>query len=54
MWRCASPKYDFAKTLGFDKRTIGNAERGTHPPSHGLCARQYIKVPLEEFKTLTA
>lgn len=23
----------FAKTLGFAKRTIGNAERGTHPPS---------------------
>ncbi len=29
-------QYDFAKTLGFDKRTIGNAERGTHPPSLAL------------------
>ena len=24
-------QYDFARALGFDKRTIGNAERGTHP-----------------------
>ncbi|MGH3913614.1 MAG: helix-turn-helix domain-containing protein [Pseudonocardiaceae bacterium] len=26
----------FAKALGFTKRTIGNAERGTHPPSLAL------------------
>jgi DNA-binding XRE family transcriptional regulator len=26
----------FARTLGFAKRTIGNAERGTHPPSLAL------------------
>ena len=27
---------DFAKTLGFTKRTIGNVERGAHPPSLAL------------------
>ncbi|MGQ0778256.1 MAG: helix-turn-helix domain-containing protein [Pseudonocardiales bacterium] len=30
------PQDKFAKELGFDKRTIGNAERGTHPPSLAL------------------
>jgi len=25
------PQDKFAKELGFDKRTIGNAERGAHP-----------------------
>jgi DNA-binding XRE family transcriptional regulator len=26
----------FATALGFAKRTVGNAERGTHPPSLAL------------------
>lgn len=38
-------QYDFAKTLGFDKRTIGNAERGTHPPS--LALRRALDRTLE-------
>ncbi len=29
-------QHDFAKTLGVAERTIGNAERGTHPPSLAL------------------
>jgi DNA-binding XRE family transcriptional regulator len=28
---------DFATALGFVKRTVGNAERGVHPPSLALC-----------------
>jgi transcriptional regulator with XRE-family HTH domain len=30
------PREKFAKELGFTKRTIGNAERGVHPPSLAL------------------
>lgn len=30
------PQDKFAKALGFTKRTIGNAERGTNPPSLSL------------------
>ncbi|MGQ0778671.1 MAG: hypothetical protein ACT4NY_30375, partial [Pseudonocardiales bacterium] len=35
----------FAKELGFDKRTIGNAERGAHPPS--LALRRALDEALE-------
>ncbi|MGH3889239.1 MAG: hypothetical protein ACRDSZ_22225 [Pseudonocardiaceae bacterium] len=35
----------FAKTLGFVKRTIGNAERATHPPS--LALRRALDHALE-------
>ncbi len=35
----------FAKTLGFTKRTIGNAERGAHPPS--LALRRALDDALE-------
>jgi DNA-binding XRE family transcriptional regulator len=38
-------QHDFAKTLGFAKRTIGNAERGTHPPS--LALRRALDQTLE-------
>lgn len=37
---------EFAKTLGFAKRTIGNAERGTHPPS--LAVRRALDQALEQ------
>lgn len=36
---------DFAKTVGFTMRTIGNAERGTHPPS--LALRRALDQVLE-------
>ena len=36
---------DFAKTIGFAMRTIGNAERGTHPPS--LAVRRALDQVLE-------
>ena len=36
----------FAKQLGFTKRTIGNAERGTHPPS--LALRRALDQALEQ------
>lgn len=36
---------DFAKTLGFAKRTIGNAERGAHPPC--LALRRALDQALE-------
>ncbi len=39
------PQHDFAKTLGFTKRTVGNAERGTHPPS--LALRRALDQALE-------
>ncbi|MCA1672960.1 MAG: helix-turn-helix domain-containing protein, partial [Actinobacteria bacterium] len=35
----------FAKALGFAKRTLGNAERGTHPPS--LALRRALDQALE-------
>ena len=35
----------FARTLGFAKRTIGNAERGTHAP--GLALRHALDQALE-------
>lgn len=38
-------QHDFAKTLGFAKRTVGNAERGTHPPS--LALRRALDQALE-------
>ncbi|MGH3867490.1 MAG: XRE family transcriptional regulator [Pseudonocardiaceae bacterium] len=38
-------QHDFAKTLGFEKRTIGNAERGAHPP--GLALRRALDQALE-------
>ncbi len=38
-------QYDFAKTLGVAKRTIGNAERGAHPPS--LALRRALDQALE-------
>ncbi len=38
-------QHDFAKTLGLAKRTIGNAERGTHPPS--LALRRALDDALE-------
>jgi hypothetical protein len=38
-------QHDFAKTLGFGKRTIGNAERGVHPP--GLALRRALDQALE-------
>ncbi len=37
---------EFAKILGFAKRTIGNAERGTHPPS--LAVRRALDQALEQ------
>lgn len=40
------PQHKFAKELGFDKRTIGNAERGTHPPS--LALRRALDEALEK------
>ncbi|MGQ0775612.1 MAG: helix-turn-helix domain-containing protein [Pseudonocardiales bacterium] len=40
------PQDKFAKELGFDKRTIGNAERGTHPPS--LALRRALDEALEQ------
>ena len=39
------PQHRFAKNLGFDKRTIGNAERGTHPAS--LALRRALDQALE-------
>ncbi|MGH3825098.1 MAG: helix-turn-helix transcriptional regulator [Pseudonocardiaceae bacterium] len=36
---------EFAKELGFSRRTIGNAERGTHPPS--LALRRALDQALE-------
>lgn len=36
---------EFAKALGFAKRTVGNAERGTHPPS--LALRRALDHALE-------
>ncbi|MGH3796420.1 MAG: helix-turn-helix domain-containing protein [Pseudonocardiaceae bacterium] len=36
---------EFAKALGFAMRTIGNAERGTHPPS--LALRRALDAALE-------
>ncbi|MGH3931349.1 MAG: hypothetical protein ACRDTF_15420 [Pseudonocardiaceae bacterium] len=38
-------QHDFAKTVGFAPRTIGNAERGTHPPS--LALRRALDQALE-------
>lgn len=35
----------FAKALGFAKRTLGNSERGTHPPS--LALRRALDLALE-------
>jgi len=40
------PQDKFATELGFAKRTIGNAERGTHPPS--LALRQALDRALEK------
>ena len=37
---------EFAKELGFSPRTIGNAERGTHPPS--LALRRALDQALEQ------
>ncbi len=37
---------DFAKTVGFAMRTIGNAERGVHPP--GLALRRALDQVLEQ------
>lgn len=42
----------FASTLGFAKRTVGNAERGTHPPSLGL--RRALDHALEKPPTPSA
>ena len=39
------PQQKFANELGFTKRTIGNAERGTHPPS--LVVRRALDDALE-------
>ncbi len=39
------PQDDFAAALGFAKRTIGNAERGVHPPS--LALRRALDYALE-------
>lgn len=36
---------EFARTLGFAKRTVGNAERGAHPP--GLALRRALDHALE-------
>ncbi|MGH3978992.1 MAG: helix-turn-helix transcriptional regulator [Pseudonocardiaceae bacterium] len=44
MGLCES-QHDFAKTLGVAKRTIGNAERGAHPPS--LALRRALDETLE-------
>lgn len=38
-------QHDFANTLGVAKRTVGNAERGTHPP--GLALRRALDQALE-------
>lgn len=38
-------QHDFAKALGVAKRTVGNAERGTHPPS--LALRRALDQALE-------
>jgi DNA-binding XRE family transcriptional regulator len=38
-------QHDFAKTLGVAKRTIGNAERGVHPPN--LALRRALDQVLE-------
>ncbi|MGH3799808.1 MAG: XRE family transcriptional regulator [Pseudonocardiaceae bacterium] len=38
-------QHDFAKTLGVAKRTVGNAERGAHPPS--LALRRALDQALE-------
>jgi DNA-binding XRE family transcriptional regulator len=40
------PQDKFATELGFAKRTIGNAERGTHPPS--LALRHALDRALEK------
>jgi DNA-binding XRE family transcriptional regulator len=40
------PQDEFAKVVGFAKRTIGNAERGTHPPS--LALRRALDDALEK------
>jgi DNA-binding XRE family transcriptional regulator len=39
------PQERFARTLGFAERTIGNAERGVHPPS--LALRRALDQALE-------
>ncbi|MGH4024385.1 MAG: helix-turn-helix domain-containing protein [Pseudonocardiaceae bacterium] len=36
---------EFAKTLGFAMRTVGNTERGAHPPS--LALRRALDQALE-------
>ncbi|MGH3929452.1 MAG: helix-turn-helix domain-containing protein, partial [Pseudonocardiaceae bacterium] len=36
----------FARAIGFAKRTVGNAERGTHPP--GLSLRRALDQVLEQ------
>lgn len=43
-------QYDFARTLGVAKRTVGNAERGTHPP--GLALRRALDQALEHASDL--
>lgn len=40
------PQQEFAKESGFAKRTIGTAERGTHPPS--LALRHALDQILEQ------
>ena len=40
------PQDKFAATLGFTKRTVGNAERGVHPP--GLALRRTLDHTLEK------
>jgi transcriptional regulator with XRE-family HTH domain len=40
------PQHKFAKKLGFTLRTIGNAERGAHPPS--LALRRALDQALEQ------
>jgi DNA-binding XRE family transcriptional regulator len=40
------PQDEFATALGFAKRTIGNAERGAHPPS--LALRRALDDALEK------
>ncbi|MGH4013904.1 MAG: hypothetical protein ACRDSL_08230 [Pseudonocardiaceae bacterium] len=40
------PQDEFAKAVGFAKRTIGNAERSTHPPS--LALRRALDHALEK------
>jgi len=40
------PQDRFARVLGFEKRTVGNAERGAHPPS--LSLRRALDQALED------